>query len=105
MSEKTYGKNEQRDFIVAWLSKEKGIDSLQANEVAEYVLEAQRAFRQEKYERWVNTTVEVHIEDMRIECLIKDIRVLPTGTVQYQIKPLAGKGHKWVDSNSVNARS
>lgn len=104
MSEREKVINEQQKFVEEFLIKEKGIDPVEANEVADFVLEATKAFRLKKFEKWVNTIVEVHIEDMRIECLIMDLRVTAFGIVQYQIKPLAGKGHRWVDSTFVKSR-
>jgi predicted Holliday junction resolvase-like endonuclease len=100
MSEETIHKSAGQEYCEQYLANHFGIDGLQAEEVVKYVFEAQRAFRQQKFEKWVNREVIVEIDEMRVECLIKDIKVID-GKVLYQIRPLAGKGHKWVDSKTV----
>ena len=100
MSDEITRKSTGQEYCEQYLTEHFGIDSLQAEEVIEYVFEAQRAFRQQKFEKWVNREVIVDIDEMRVECLVKDIKVVD-GKVLYQVRPLAGKGHKWIDSSTV----
>lgn len=54
-----------------------------------------KAYRHQNYEKYRNQRVAVEVGGLLVDCFVHDIKVVD-GTVQYQVKPVAGSKAIWV---------
>ena len=87
------------EFVVKFLT-DKGYELETAVQTTADVLEAHALYRQERYKKWVGQPVVVKFGSLKLNAIIHDLKIVD-GRIEYQVKPVSGKGHLWVKSADV----
>jgi hypothetical protein len=72
-----------------------GADSTLEEQVAEIIHECITKERLTQYEKYRNSIVTVEVNGLAVEAIVKDVKFV-NGYPEYQVTPVAGSGHIWV---------
>jgi len=75
----------------------KGYEKESAEKLILDYLEASKNVREEYLKRYIGKRVRADFSGLLFEVIVKDVKIDTNGKVQFQISPLNGDKHTWVD--------